>query len=229
MATKAKTATETSARVPLSGTRVFEAALSIVDAEGIDALTMRRLGEQLGADPMSVYRHVDGKDALLDGLSDTLWAEVPGPEAGAHWSDDLRAFARSIRGVFHRHPQAAPLMTRRFLNRSALEVNHAYLQTLRDAGFADTRAAEVIRSVVSYSVGYGLQEVGYPAIPQLSGQGATAGREFLVSLGQALPIGTPPHLVETAIALCADCNPEDCFEFGLELIVGGVRQFEIPK
>lgn len=120
-------------------------------------------------------------------------------------------------------------MIRRFLNRSALEVNHAYLQTLRDAGFADTRAAEVIRSVVSYSVGYGLQEVGYPAIPQLSGQGATARREFLVSLGQALPIGTPPHLVETAIALCPDCNPDNCFEFGLELIVGGVRQFEIPK
>jgi AcrR family transcriptional regulator len=208
---------------------VFQAALKIVDDDGLDALTMRRLGEQLGADPMSVYRHVDGKDALLDGLSDTLWAEVPGPDAGAHWSDDLRAFARSVRAVFHRHPQAAPLMIRRFLNRSALEVSHAYLQALRDAGFADTRAAEVIRSVVSYSVGHGLQEVGFPAIPQTPGASATAGREFLVSLGQALPAGTPSYLVETAIALCADCNPDDCFEFGLELIVEGVRQFESSK
>jgi AcrR family transcriptional regulator len=229
MATKARTATETASRVPLSRTRVFEAALRIVDDEGLDALTMRRLGEQLGADPMSVYRHVDGKDALLDGLSETLWAEVPGPDPGAHWSHDLRTFARSVRAVFHRHPQAAPLMIRRFLNRSALEVSHAYLGALRDAGFADTRAAEVIRSVVSYSVGYGLQEVGFPAIPQTPGQGTTAGREFLVSLGQALPAGTPSYLVETAIALCADCNPDDCFEFGLELIVGGVRQFESPK
>lgn len=101
--------------------------------------------------------------------------------------------------------------------------------TLRDAGFADTRAAEVIRSLVSHSVGYGLQEVGFPAIPQSPGQDSTAGREFLVSLGQALPVGTPPHPVETAIALCADCNPDDCFEFGLELIVGGIRQFESPK
>ena len=230
MATKTPTAAETTAsRVPLSRSRVFAVALAIVDAEGLDALTMRRLGEQLGADPMSVYRHVEGKDALLDGLSDTLWAEVPGPKTGAHWSDDLRAFARSMRAVFHRHPQAAPLMIRRFLTRSALEVSHAYLQALRDAGFAGTRAAEVIRSVVSYSVGYGLQEVGFPAIPQTSGQSTTGGREFLVSLGQALPAGTPSHLVETAIALCADCNPDDCFEFGLELIVGGVRQFESPK
>jgi hypothetical protein len=117
-------------------------------------------------------------------------------------------------------------MIRRFLNRSALEVSHAYLQALRDAGFADTRAAEVIRSLVSYSVGYGLQEVGLPAIPQTPAQATTAGREFLVSLGQALPAGTPSYLVETAIALCADCNPDDCFEFGLELIVGGIRQFE---
>jgi TetR/AcrR family tetracycline transcriptional repressor len=219
----------TTPRVPLSRTRVFEAALRIVDADGVDALTMRRLGEELGADPMSVYRHVDGKDALLDGLSDTLWAEVPGPDAGAHWSDDLRAFARSVRAVFHRHPLAAPLMIRRFLNRSALEVSHAYLQALRVAGLADTRAAEVIRSLVSYSVGYGLQEVGLPAIPRTPAQSTAAGREFLVSLGQALPAGTPSYLVETAIALCADCNPDDCFEFGLELIVGGVRQFEPPK
>ena len=117
-------------------------------------------------------------------------------------------------------------MIRRFLTRSALEVSHAYLQALRDAGFAGTRAAEVIRSVVSYSVGYGLQEVGFPAIPQTPGRRATAGREFLVSLGQALPAGTPAHLVETAIALCADCNPDDCFEFGLELIVGGIRPLQ---
>jgi AcrR family transcriptional regulator len=208
---------------------VFEAALDVVDAGGLEALTMRRLGEELGADPMSVYRHVDGKDALLDGLADTLWAEVPGPGAGARWPEDLRTLARSVRAVFHRHPQAAPLMIRRFLNRSALEVSHAYLETLRDAGFADTRAAEVIRSVVSYSVGYGLQEVGFPSIPETPGEAATAGREFLVSLGQALPASTPSYLVETAIALCADCNPDDCFEFGLELIVGGVRQFESSK
>jgi AcrR family transcriptional regulator len=229
MATKATAAAETASRVPLSRRRVFEASLRIVDTEGLDALTMRRLGEKLGADPMSVYRHVDGKDAVLDGLSDTLWAEVPGPDPGAHWSDNLRTFARSVRAVFHRHPQAAPLMIRRFLNRSALEVSHAYLEALRDAGFADTRAAEVIRSVVSYSVGYGLQEVGFPAIPQAPDSGATAGREFLVSLGQALPAGTPSYLVDTAIVLCADCNPDDCFEFGLELIVGGVRHIESPN
>ncbi len=230
MATKTRSAAETTGpRVPLSKSRVFQAALRIVDAEGLDSLTMRRLGDELEADPMSVYRHVDGKDALLDGLSDTLWAEVPGPDPAGHWSDDLRTFARSVRAVFRRHPQAAPLMTRRFLNRSALEVSHAYLQDLRDAGFADTRAAEVIRSLVSYSVGYGLQEVGLPAIPLTPAQSTAAGREFLVSLGQALPAGTPSYLVETAIALCADCNPDDCFEFGLELIVGGVRQFEPPK
>jgi AcrR family transcriptional regulator len=204
---------------------VLEAALSIVDAEGMDALTMRRLGEQLGADPMSVYRHVDGKDALLDGLADTMWTEVPGPSAQG-WPDDLRTLARSVRGVIHRHHGAAPLLIRRFLNRSALEVSHAYLEVLRGAGFRDSRAAEVLRSVVSYSVGYGLQEVSLVEVPGTQGQSEGDGREFLVALGQSLSPGTPPHLVETAIVLCADCDAEACFEFGLELIVQGVRQLE---
>lgn len=225
MATKARTATETLPRVPLSRTRVLQAALRVVDDEGLDALTMRRLGEELRADPMSVYRHVDGKDALLDGLADTMWAEVPRPP-GQEWPDDLRTLARSVRGVIHRHHGAAPLVIRRFLNRSALEVSHAYLDVLRRAGFRDSRAAEVLRSIVSFSVGYGLQEVSIVAIPGAPGQGEGAGREFLVALGQSLPAGTPPHLVETAIALCADCDPEACFEFGLELIVQGVRQLE---
>lgn len=231
MATKpgTTTATTTPPRVPLSRTRVLEAALKVVDDEGLDALTMRRLGEELEADPMSVYRHVDGKDALLDGLAETMWAEVPKPP-GQEWPDDLRALARSVRGVIHRHHGAAPLMIRRFLNRSALEVSHSYLEVLRRAGFHDSRAAEVLRSVVSFSVGYGLQEVSLLAVPGTPpGQGEGAGREFLVALGQSLPAGTPPHLVETAIALCADCDPEACFEFGLKLIVQGVRQLETAE
>jgi len=229
VATKARKATRTTQpRAPLSRMRVLEAALRVVDDEGLDALTMRRLGEELQADPMSVYRHVDGKDALFDGLAETMWAEVPGPP-GQAWPDDLRTLARSVRGVIHRHHGAAPLVIRRFLNRSALEVSHAYLEVLRRAGFRDSRAAEVLRSVVSYSVGYGLQEISLLAVPGTPVQGEGAGREFLVALGQSLPAGTPPHLIETAIALCADCDPDACFEFGLELIVQGVRQLETAE
>jgi AcrR family transcriptional regulator len=207
----------------LTKSGVLEAALSVVDVEGLEALTMRRLGEELGADPMSVYRYVDGKDALLDALSEALWAQVSPPSGRDDWAEDLRSFARSIRDVFHQHPTAASLMIRRFLTRAALEVSHGYLEVLRRAGFGSSRAAEVIRSIVSFSIGYGLQEVdlGTPS----TGRGSPVGaREFLVSLGQALPADSPAHLIETAIALCADCDPDACFEFGLELIVQGVRK-----
>jgi hypothetical protein len=87
----------------------------------------------------------------------------------------------------------------------------------------DARAAEVLRSLVSFTMGYGLQEIGlWPASAE---RGVPAGeREFLVSLGQALPAGAPTYLIDTAIALCADCDPDACFEFGLELIVQSVRQ-----
>jgi TetR/AcrR family tetracycline transcriptional repressor len=213
-------------RAPLTRRRVFEAALAVVDREGLDALSMRRLGADLGVDPMAVYRHVDGKDAVLDGIAELLWAKLPPPAAGEDWIDGLRSFARSLRGLFRQHPHAAPLLLQRFvlLPRAALEAVHAHLEALRGAGLDEERAAQVIRTLISFSTGYGLAELTCLGVPGLENRALMSERERLLCMAQGLPPGTPPHLADAAIAIYAECDPDACFESGLDLILAGVRR-----
>src|SRR5262249_51463896 len=86
-------------RGELSRGRILATALELVDQDGLEALTMRRLAEQLKVDPMSLYNYVDGKDALLDGLAEQLWSEVPLPDRAKGWKSVLRAYAISIRDI----------------------------------------------------------------------------------------------------------------------------------
>jgi AcrR family transcriptional regulator len=212
------------ARDRLSRRRILEAALAIADREGVDALTMRRLGSDLGVDPMSIYNYLEGKDALLDGLVELLWEEVAHP-AGSDWSEQLRAFAQSLRKVFHRHPQTAPLLLgRNVLPLPALHLFHQHLGGLEAAGFDVPRASEAIRTLVSYGIGYGLAELTCLGVPGTrERKKRPSERELLLSLGQALPPGTPPHLADAAVAVYAECDADLCFESGLQLILEGLK------
>jgi AcrR family transcriptional regulator len=201
--------------------RVLEAALAIVDRDGLEALSMRRLGAELGADPMAAYHHVGDKDRLHAGIAELLWEEVVRPSPGDDPIAALRALAGSLRDLFRRHPSAAPLILRCApVPRSELELFRDYLDVLTGR-FADPAA--VLRPVISYALGS-----GYTESTLLGGQcGPTASRpqsqrELLLSLGQALPAGTPPELASAAVALIADCDPERCFEDGLELMLAGL-------
>ncbi|MGH2452403.1 MAG: TetR/AcrR family transcriptional regulator [bacterium] len=202
------------------------AALKFIDREGLDALSMRRLGTELGIEAMSLYHHVPSKDTLLDGVGERLWADIPKPSGDSHWSAQLRNFARSLRGLFHTHPHAALLLYRRnLLSRSALAVTHVYLGVLRGAGFDDGLAAEILRAVMSYSLGYGLAELTCLGVPGIQERRrARSQRERLACLAQALPLDTPPDLAETAVAVLADCDPDACFESGLNFMLQGVRR-----
>lgn len=212
-------------RLPLSRKRVLQAALAIADLEGLDALTMRRLGSDLGVDPMSLYNYVEGKDSLLDGLVELLWEEVTSPAKGADWSKQLQTFARSIRKVFHRHPQAAPLLLgRNVMPLAALLLFHEHLEGLEAAGFDRQSATEAIRTLVSYGIGYGLAELTCLGVPGISeAKKRPSERELLLCLGQALPQGAPAHLADAAVAVYADCDADVCFESGLGLIIRGLE------
>lgn len=220
-----RTSKSKEARPPLSRKRVLQAALAIADREGLDALTMRRLGSELGVDPMSVYNYVEGKDSLLDGLVELLWEDVTSPAKGADWTGQLQTFARSLRKVFHRHPQAAPLLLgRNVLPLPALLLFHEHLEDLEAAGFDRQSAAEALRTLVSYGIGYGLAELtclGVPGITETKKRPSE--RELLLSLGQALPPGAPAHLADAAVAVYADCDADLCFESGLQLILQGLE------
>lgn len=219
-------AREMGPRRALTRARVMAAALKFIDREGLDALSMRRLGTELGIEAMSLYHHIPSKDALLDGVVELLWTEIPKPSGNVDWGDQLRGLARSLRGLFHVYPHAAPLLLRRnLLSRSALTVTHAYLDFLRGAGFDDRLAAEILRAVTSYGLGYGLAELtclGVPGIQERSRPRSQ--RERLACLGQALPIDTPPDLADTAVTVLADCDPDVCFESGLDFMLRGLRR-----
>lgn len=216
------TVADPATRRRLDRRRILEAALAVVDRHGLEALSMRRLGTELGVDPMAIYHHVDGKDRLLDGLAELLWHEVAMPETAADPAAALRTLARSLRDLFRRHPEAAPLILRcTTLPRTELELFQAYLEALAAGGLSEPAA--VLRPLIAYALGSGYTESTMLGVQREPRQGqAPSERELLLSLGQALPRGAPPGLASAALAMIADCDPERCFEEGLELMLSGL-------
>lgn len=205
-------------RGKLSRARILTTALELVDLDGLEALTMRRLAEQLKVDPMSLYNHVDGKEALLDGIAEALWHEVELPYREVGWKEALRSFATSLRAMAHAHPQAYPLlMTRGILTAPELQAIDGAIQALERAGLRREQAAEMIRTLFAYAVGYGMLELSTPVPPA----GATP-TEQIVNLTRTLPRDAPFHLVEVAQLVC-DCDMDYQFDLGLDLIVSGLE------
>jgi AcrR family transcriptional regulator len=197
-----------------------------VDRDGLDALSLRRLGAELGVDPMAIYRHVEGKDGLELGLAELLWDEIDRPDPSDRPQDALRRLAHSLRDLFRRHPAAAPLVLRcASLPPSELELFKAYLDVLIAGGLA--KPAAVLRPVVAYALGSGYTESAMLSVSCApDARQAMSEREVLLALGRALPAGTPPELASAAVALIADCNADRCFEDGLELMLAGLGAAE---
>src|SRR6266571_7610160 len=148
------------ARRPLTRERILQVGLQMIDQQGLGAFTMRKLAQELGVDPMSIYRHVENKDALLDGVAEVLWGEVelPGSEAG--WEELLRSMATSLRALAHAHPHAyALLCNNQSLSLAMLRLSDVTLTYLQQAGFAQKRALEILCTVCSYAMGYAMVEL----------------------------------------------------------------------
>jgi TetR/AcrR family tetracycline transcriptional repressor len=205
-------------RVPLSRQRVLETALRHVDAHGLAGLTMRKLGAELGVEAMSLYRHVDGKDGLYDGIIELLWAEAEAAATPADdWQEALRRLAHALRNVVHRHPHAAPLLTSRsVMPTPALRLFDAHLHVLRSAGFDDQRAADAARTVFAFAFGFALTEVNAPG-----GTGSDSETQRLRRISQSLPSDVPDHLFDVAVAIC-NCDMNAQFELGVDVLLRGL-------
>ena len=209
-------------RQPLTRERVLDEALRLVDEEGLQALTMRRLGKRLGVEGMSLYHHVDGKAGLRAGIVGLLWEEVDRSlEDGGDWKRTLRSLATRLRGLAVDHPQAFQLLmgTSSFAE-PMLRTLARGLAVLREAGFDDDRSARTLNTVVGYACGYAAMEV------TLLATGVTALRaadqfDSLVQLAQALPPDTAPELVRVARDCCL-CDMDQQFEFGLDALLAGL-------
>jgi AcrR family transcriptional regulator len=207
-------------RPRLSRDKVLAAAVALADAGGIESLTMRRLGEQLGVEAMSLYKHVANKDALLDGMIDSVFGEVYQPAGGADWKVQMRQRAVSMREVLKSHPWAVGLMESRLTPGAATLRHHdAMIGALRTAGFPVALVAHALSALDSYIYGFAMQEKGLPFhTPEETTEMA---QQFLAHF----PAGEYPHLAEltTEHVLRPGYDYGDEFTFGLDLILDGLE------
>jgi AcrR family transcriptional regulator len=149
-------------RAPLDRRRIAEEALRIIDADGLEQLSMRRLGAELGVEGMAIYHHFHNKAELLDGVLELLLEElaVP-PESAGTPLERLRRLFEGTRSVAIRHPHAFMLLpTRRFNTARAFEYYERLLRLFRDAGFDMAESARFWRLLAGYVTGAGLAEIG---------------------------------------------------------------------
>lgn len=196
-------------------------ALALADNEGIDALSMRKLGRELDAGAMSLYHHVANKEELLDGMVDLVFAEIHLPEGGDDWRATMRARAVSAREVLARHSWAIPLMESRTTPGPAnLRHREAVTASLRKAGFSIRMATHANWLLDSYIYGFALQEASLP----FADPDQLANMTNEVFLPQ-LPTDQYPYLNESASELMeSDYDPADEFTYGLDLILDALER-----
>lgn len=208
-------------RVPLSRGRVLRAAVALADENGIESLSMRKLGEALGVEAMSLYHHVANKDDLLDGMIDVVFSEVDLPSTEVVWKTAMRRRAISMRHVLSRHGWAIGLMeTRTSPGPATLQHHDAVIGCLRAAGFSVGLTAHAFSALDSYIYGFALQERGLPF--ETPEQTAELARTMLAQF----PPGAYPHFIELATThvLQPGYDYGDEFEFGLDLILDGLER-----
>jgi AcrR family transcriptional regulator len=194
----------------------LDAALELIDREGAAALTMRRLGAELDVEAMSLYRHVPGRDALLDGISEVMMQELRIAPATGDWTRCARSFATGIRGIARRHPEAFALVGLRALNTpDALRPIEVLLRSLRDEGFTPAEAVGAYRLLASFARGYALIEMtGFTLAPRE--EGASSLRI------DGLPAKDFPVIHELSRQLTRGTTDAQ-FTLGLDTIIAGLQ------
>jgi AcrR family transcriptional regulator len=200
---------------------VLSVAVALADASGSESLSMRKLGEAVGVEAMSLYHHVANKDDLLDGMIDVVFGEIELPSDCGDWMGSMRQRALSARQVLARHGWAIGFMESRTSPGPATLRHHdAVLGCLRNAGFSVQLAAHAFSLLDSYIYGFALQERSLPFdTPQ---QTAELAQEMLARF----PVNEYPHLAEltTEHVLQPGYDYGNEFAFGLDLILEGLER-----
>jgi AcrR family transcriptional regulator len=207
-------------RIPLRRDRVLAAAIALADAGGIESLTMRRLGEELGVGPMALYRHVRNKDDLVDGLVDLVFTEVGLPSAGVDWRTAMRERATSLRDALSRHRWAIGLMESRTNPGPATLRHHdAVIGSLLAAGFDMPMAAHAYSLLDSYIYGFALTKMNLPF------EDTKEIADMAQTMLEPFPLNAYPNLAAfiTEHAVQPGYDYADEFEYGLDLILDGLE------
>jgi AcrR family transcriptional regulator len=186
----------------LSRSAVIEEALRILDAEGRDALTMRRLATAVGVEAPSLYAHIRSKDDLVDAVLDSVLDLVPLPPEGPDVRTALLVGFRGYRATLLGHPNIVLLMTDRARSSSAqLRLAGRSIELLEGAGLSNRAAVDAHITLIAFTLGFILQEVSRPAsLP---------------------PDVTPSPAIQRTLRTLAERSVDDRFDVGLELILDG--------
>lgn len=216
MSEAAKRRRDRSTRTPLSRERVIATAMAVADEKGTAALTMRAIAEPLGVEAMSLYHHVAGREEVLDGMVDAVFAEIELPPPGGDWKTAMHHRAASARAALRRHPWAVALLdSRAHPGPATLRHHDAVVGALRTAGLSVPMTAHAVSLIDSYVYGYVIQELSLPFT------GAADLTEITDEFLHDLPADTYPHLTElaTELARTPDYDANEEFAFGLTLIL----------
>ena len=209
----------------LSRGEIVETAIAVADAEGLDAVSMRRLGAELDANPMSLYHHVGDKDGLLGAMVEAVAARIapdwPGPGDPAAWTEDLRALILAARSVMLAHPWAVDVIEGRPASGAVLRHIDRLLAILRGAGCDVNLSHHALHLLGSRMLGFSQDPFTVP-----SGQGPASPERAAQyrAWAQALP-----HVVEMAMAAAHDggmggCDDEAEFAFALDVLLDGLER-----
>jgi AcrR family transcriptional regulator len=206
-------------RSPLTRDRVLRAAVTLADESGIASLSMRKLGQQLGVEAMSLYKHVSNKDDMLAGIVDIVAGEIELPRAGEDWRVAMRRRALSAHAVLMRHPWATMLIVSRAnIGPAMLRYVDATIGSLREAGFSYALADHAWNAIDSHVYGFTLQKLNFPFEPD---QYAAMAQQFL----HLIPVEEYPYLNGMSQEVIEGRHDGlHNVEFGLDLILAGLEK-----
>jgi AcrR family transcriptional regulator len=207
-------------REPLTRQRIVREALRIMDAEGLEAVSMRRIGRELGVEAMSLYNHVRDKEDILDSICEEVMTEFRPPE-GQDWAESARLGAQEYRRLLLAHPNVVTLMTERkapFTNPESLRGYEFALDMFRRAGLSLTDSLKAFHVFGGYILGYVTMELGTMMGGPEDEEHARAHQE----MARMVETVNLPRLRE-ALPHLSDCDIEEQFEFGLGLLIEGIR------
>ncbi|MEM7275082.1 MAG: TetR/AcrR family transcriptional regulator [Actinomycetota bacterium] len=203
----------------LTRDRILAEAIAFADAEGVEALSMRKLSERLGVGAMSLYRHVANKDEMLDGMVDAVCAELQPPRIVDDWREAIRTTSAEAHAALLAHPWAAGEWSRRRPGPARVAYMDALLRVLTEAGLRPDLIYRGYHAITMHLVGFTIQELSY--------RNGLAGQDLAVVAGQFLDGLDDGHLRHLADHVRAHLDGEDHgdeFGFVLDLILDGLHR-----
>ena len=208
-------------RTPLNRERVLRAAVAVADEAGIESLSMRRLGQELGVEAMSLYNHVANKDDLLNGIADLVLGEIELPDGGEDWKGALRRHAISAHDVLVAHPWACRLaLSPDTVSLASVRRADWMLQQLRDGGFSPDVTYHAYHALDAHILGFTLWQLGHGIVD------AEHLRELAAEFFSRFGPDEYPYLREHAEQHFAGFGSEGkgAYELVLDLILDGLER-----